>query len=320
MPSPSIAAAAAAMPTLDAEAQRRADEARRIQLAQGLAGAPAGAAARTAQAVAPAVVAATAQENVQQTAQAQQQQAAAGQLAVQQAGRVAGESGARAEMSQREQFAKAGNAQLLQESQAERALKTQMSADDIAAAKRAGEMGRETESRISFLTQQEREDLSKLGSDVKQQLFDSRLQFERGELGRKFSNEHQLMDFALVSAENQEDLANKVQVMQQAQARDLQMMEVAAARIDQMIKNNFADLDRELDQAGKQKIFDMKAALNRQIERQRRRGQVMANVLQGTIAGAGTGAAVTGGNPFGAIIGGVAGGATGYAASQKEEG
>lgn len=314
---------AQAIPVLDAEARKRAESARQIQIAQGVAGAqavgaPGGPTARAAaQQIAGAATTAAAEGQITAQQRLLQNLQGAGTEILQTAkGEEAGQLGRAslaAETSQRE----AERTARTDVAGAERQQKVQLTKEEAAEAERLQRFGIETDARVSFMTRKQREGLAKLGQDVKQRLFDDRLRFERDEAGRKFSNERQLSDWAVATAGSQEALRDRMQQIEQATQRELVVMKAAAARLEQSIKQNFADSERELDQASKARIIQMKADLDREIEAKSARAAAIGNILSGAASGAMAGGAASGGNPWGFVIGGVLG-AGGAAMANKQ--
>lgn len=184
---------------------------------------------------------------------------------------------------------------------------------EIAAAKRSQRLGLETDANLSFLTRSQREQLAALGADVKEKIFDSRLQFSRDEMGRKFSNERQLSDYAIMSSKTEQELAAKLQTQQLMQKRDLQLMEAAQNKVMEALRQASADKSRELTQASKEYIANIQAAAERAMARKKARGAAMGQIITGafTIGGAIVGAVV--GGPAGAAVGSTVGSSAGQA-------
>jgi len=233
-------------------------------------------------------------------------QAAIGQKQTQQAQAQLGQQTAQAEAQMGQQAA------LTRE---QRDAQQNLSDKEIEANERLSRFGIETDNNLSFLNRAQREQLAELGSDVKQQLFDSRLQFAKDEGGRRFTNERQLADFAVSSAQNKIDLANKLGALQNAADRDMKLATTAHNRIVEALKNGSLDRQREMTQAQKMELENMRQAA----ERAMRRKKARAANTRAIITGAATIAVVvaTGGTAGAAIA---AGGASGLAAQQQGQG
>jgi len=323
--SQTIANLAKAIPALDAEARQRADAARQIQMSQATSGlqtagttpgAPTGRAA--AQQLAAAGVEAKATDELSARQRMLQNLQEVGGQALQAAGAEEATRQGQAQLAGRVALSEAGREAQAGIGAAERAQKIQFTKEEVAQAERLQKVGIDTEASISFLTNKQREDLAKLGGDLKQQLFDSRLQFERDELGRKFSNDRQMADWAIVSAKSKEDLMNKMQSIQQAQQKELVMLKAAHARLTQALQQGFADEQRELDQASKARMIQAKADLEKKMQEKEAAAARMGNIISGVASGAMAGASV--GGFYGAIIGGAAGGVAAAGANKQSTG
>jgi len=233
---------AAQAPALNEAAAKRQREAQRIQLTQQLAQAPQGmSATRAAQAAAPAVTQAAAGTRLQ-----------AGQATANQLGRIA-QAGlqqkavkdqgqlAREQMTQQEQQQTAGLQTQQQIQDAEQQQRSQLTDQELQQQDRLRKMGYDTDSTISFLSQKQREDLAKLGGDIKANLFDSRLSFERDEQGRKFSNMRQLMDWELSNFESQQEHLDKMQDIQLQYDRKAKMLGLLHDNLANQMKRKFGD-------------------------------------------------------------------------------
>lgn len=222
-----------------------------------------------------------AMEQVQQTQgqlaqQAVQARAQQGEAALQQQGM------AQAERQQGEQL---GQGLTLQRE--ELASKQTLSREDLAKQAFLNSMGISVDRSLTVLSTEQAKAVDALGRDVKAKLFDSRMSFEGNEAQRKFANERQLMDFAVASAKNEEDLKNKLQLMEQAGKKELIMMEAAYQKISAALERGFLDNERELDQATKVKLQEMKAAADRARKRKARNAANRRMIVGGVIMGAG---------------------------------
>lgn len=190
-----------------------------------------------------------------------------------------------------------------------------LTTEELSAAKRSQRLGLETDANLSFLTRTQREQLAALGADVKEKIFDSRLQFSKDEMGRKFSNERQLSDYVLANAKSEQELASRLQTQQLMQKRDLQIMEAAQAKVNEALRQAYGDKSRELTQQSKEYIANVQAAAERAMARKKARGAAMGQIITGafTIGGAVAGFVATGGNPLGAAAGASVGSSTGQA-------
>lgn len=170
------------------------------------------------------------------------------------------------------------------------------------------------DNRLSFLTRKQREDLANLGAYTKQVLFDQRLTFAQDEAGRKFTNMQQLADYAVLSAEKDEDLAMKLQDMQQANEKEIIALQHAHNMLTSKLKFEFERAEKQKDYALMKQLSEMKTALEEKMRRKAARGAMISNIIVGgaTIAGAVIG---SGTGPGGAVVGAQIGQAGGQAAA-----
>lgn len=161
--------------------------------------------------------------------------------------------------------------------------------------------------------------LGRLDMAAKKELYDAETQFRKDEAGRTLFNERQLADYMAQNAQSEEQYKNYAQQADLLNRRKLQAMETAFTIIEEDLKQRWSLAEQKKDQAAKQRIFEIKAELERQREKARARAANSAAVWQsgGTLIGAGIGAAY--GGPAGAAAGASVGGALGgIAASQQE--
>lgn len=117
----------------------------------------------------------------------------------------------------------------------------------LAETERLAKYGIEQDNSIAVLSRGNQRALANLSQDVEQKLFNSTRQFEKTEMGRKFTNERQLALWTIANAKNQEDLQTKMQRMQIASDRKIQLLQVAQAKIIQQKEQEYlaADLARQ---------------------------------------------------------------------------
>jgi hypothetical protein len=306
-----IRAAAAGYQSLDDAAAKRLREAQALVFGQA---AQQVGSTRQAQAVAPALVQGADESELKAAQQTADTQVQAGELAnqaEQQAGQQRLEAQATAQGLQQTQQAAA---QQVAEATAEAAQRKQMTADEQASASRMQQVGLDYDGQLAFMSRRQREDLARLGRDVKDKLFTDRLAFERDEVGRKFSNERQLADYTRANAKSDDELRDKVQQVQQAHANKEYMIDRAYQIAFQRLEQEMARAEQEKDQASQARLADIASRLKKEeVERQKKAG-VMGNVIGGAVSGAATGTAILPG--WGTLIGGVIGAGAGLLASQ----
>jgi len=160
--------------------------------------------------------------------------------------------------------------------------------------------------------------LATLDNDIKNQLLDQQLKFNKDERGRVLLNDRQLADAAILTAKNQEDLMNYKQSITQMNERKLQTMQTAYNQLAQAMRTGYDQDGQVLNYNTKVEIKNMMTDAQKAIqsEKNRQAANAAAWTAAGTIVGTVVGGVV--GGPGGAKAGGEAGGAGGgYAASQE---
>ena len=155
--------------------------------------------------------------------------------------------------------------------------------------------------------------LARLDSDLKDQLFDQQLSFKRDEFGRTIWNERQLADFAVLQAKTQIDLEKFEQVMHQQSQRRLQIMQVVQAKLKQALEQNFMREGQELDQQTRLFIAQKMKEAKEKEARERARRSSRGALIQGafTVAGAIIGSFSPLGPGTGTVVGAQAGSSLG---------
>ena len=159
------------------------------------------------------------------------------------------------------------------------------------------------DNRLQMLDLGQREELARVGEDVKNKLFDNQLRFRQDERGRAFSNERQMADFAASSAKTQQEFESRMQDMQQANAMSLMMIESAHNKLAQYLEQGYNDRKQTLDQTSKRKIAAAIKELNDEKARMQKKGAMISNVLSGAAAGGSVGGVVGAGIGAGVGLG-----------------
>jgi hypothetical protein len=212
---------------------------------------------------------------------------------------------------------KAAAGQQVVEAGAEAAQRKQMTTDEQASAQRLQAAGLAYDANLAFMSRTQRDELAKLGRDVKEKLFTDRLTFEQDEAGRKFANERQLADYTVANAKSQDALKDKVQQVQQAQQNKEYMVDKAFQVVGAQLEQALTKAEQARNQVSVGKIQEMQRVLKREAAARAAKAGAMGATISGVVSGAGTGAMV--GGPWGAVAGAVIGGAAGYASSQQGE-
>lgn len=156
-------------------------------------------------------------------------------------------------------------------------------------------------------------ELASLGRDLKQKVFDSRVQFKRDEQGRAVLNEQQLADWAVRKSKSAEELKTYAQKAEQAHARKIQFLRTVQAKLESQLA--YEQQKREVDRNGATmaRIAEAAAAMKERIRQAEADAANKQAAWQagGTILGTAAGAAIPGGGAVGAVVGGSLGGAVG---------
>lgn len=186
--------------------------------------------------------------------------------------------------------------------------------EDIAAQARLQQLGIDRDNALQLATIKQREDLARLGRDVKSQLLDSRLQFQKDERGRQFTNERQLADWTAANSASRQEFNEKMGRMKQSYDRKILLLKQADAQIAKALEQGFIKEQGDLDFEAQKELAQLRADTREKIRREEANARNRAAMFQagGTIIGTGVGAAF--GGPAGAAVGGTVGGAVGTAA------
>lgn len=217
--------------------------------------------------------------------------------AAQTTGAALAQSAGQQQLDNNEQTAQAAN-QLGQLGQAEA---TQQSAGRIGDLQ-AGQRNQELDNLERF---------AELNRDVKEELYDKQMVFERDELGRQKLNDIQLADYTRANATSNEAFEQRSQQAKQAASRQLQMMETAHRLILADLDQKYTAASQAADQQAKIDIVNAKRAADEAMEKAKNKAanKSAAWGAAGSIAGGVVGAVY--GGPGGAAVGAQAGGALG---------
>lgn len=319
-----LKAVAKRMPATDAKAATRAQEAQTTQLQAGLAATkPSGNITQQAQQVGGLATQASGQVAAQQQQQSNAKSQQIGQAALQEQKFQGSQELQKMERQQGLALGNAARQQALAGQEADIIARKQVTTAEVEQAKRLQAMGIDQDNRLQTLTLKQREDLNRLGNDVKQKLFDSNMQFEKSERGRKFTNERQLLDYAVANTKDNIELQNTLREMQQAADKDMIMMEAATNKLRQALAQGYAGKKQKLDQATKERIKRAieanEKAMRDKASKAKARGQMITGVF--TVAGAVVGGIYGGpaGASAGASLGGAAGGVVAGAAAEEDQ-
>jgi hypothetical protein len=231
------------VPALNQRAAAKGKDVRTALLQQQLGGTP----APNVQAIQAQQAQLAGQQQVEQLQQAQQATAQIGQQAVQEEARVGEAAAARRAMSQEEQQQQTKNQMAARLQEQDIASKKRQTTADIQTAKKLQAAGFDVDSRLQMATEKQRNDLAKLGNGIKEELLDSRLAFEKDEIGRKFSNDRQFADYIAANAKTQQEFEVKMQEMAQVAKNEEVMMNAIRDRLLTIQQQGFVEREGDLD-------------------------------------------------------------------------
>jgi hypothetical protein len=185
---------------------------------------------------------------------------------------------------------------------------------EIQAADALQTFGIDQDNSLQMATIQQRKDLQRLGSDVKDKLVDSRLRFERDDMGRKFTNDRQLSDYILSNARTQQEFDSEMRSLIKETDQYILTLDMMENKISQALKQGYIREKGDLDRAMGIELARMKQEIQKKKEKEmaKKRNNAAAWQAAGTIIGAAVGSAVAPG--AGTAVGAQVGGAVGTAA------
>jgi len=314
-------------PGVNQRAAKQQQAAQQIMNQQALGQAPGqGNIVRTAQQAAPQLMANQGMTGVAATQQTTKDLSQVGGMAMQQQRADAQDRKRRTRLGINEDLATQQSRQersLSGEVTAQRKRLTQQEADS---ARMLQSVGIDQDNRLLNVSLEQRQHLAGLGRDIKEKILDSRLRFESDELGRKFTNERQMMDYTVSNAKTEQEFTLRTQKMQQIHRRKIAVLEHASQQLLETINRGWLSDQQKLDQDSREKLVQMKIKMDKQIQREKARSannMLMAEgagMIIGGIAGGIAGSALgPAGTVTGASAGATAGGGAGkliYGATQ----
>ncbi len=300
------------VPGLNQRALQQVQAARDIGLQQQVQAAPRrGATAPTAQTLATRQALQAGQDIVAQRQAASAQAGQIRQAALQERARVGQADLQQRQQAQQERLEAERRQQLNQLRKEERDSRKTVLESDIASAARLQGLGIDQDNRLQIATLKQREDLANLGTGIKQELVDSRLQFERDERGRKFSNQRQLVDYTAATARDRQEFNRRMSSMVQAQKMEMEILKHTQSQLEAALQRGYLEEKGDLDFEQQKELATLNAEMRKKIaeEQADAANQQAIFTAAGTVLGAAAGAVL--GGPAGAAIGGSLGGATG---------
>lgn len=190
---------------------------------------------------------------------------------------------------------------------------------------------------IQATLRKQEQQLQQLNSQVKANLYDKAMKFEKDELNRTMWKTSQLMDYAVRKTQRAQDYRNLEQRVGMMQKRRTTLLRVAQAKIEQSLKQEFEKTEAARDRDLTDRLMKARADVARKIQDNKNKaaeqsaawigggqilGQVIGTIVGGAIiaggvigsAGTATPAAIAAGAYVGGEVGKGLGGAAGAAA------
>lgn len=152
--------------------------------------------------------------------------------------------------------------------------------------------------------------LAALSEQAKQEVFDSRMRFDRDEMGRTHLNERQLADYLRLNAGSEEKLRDYQQKSELMHSRKMEMLAAVNRKLEQQMQFEAAKSEQARDQQLEKQLVEQKRAIERKMQREQAVAANNAAMWQtgGTVIGAVAGAPL---GPAGVVAGAAIGGAVG---------
>lgn len=113
--------------------------------------------------------------------------------------------------------------------------------------------------------------MSELGRDVKKELLDDQLEFDKSQRETRFKTQRQLQDFMNIKGMDQQAMKNYQQSVEAAIQKDVHMMESAYKTLVQAESQASTDRNRMLDKEANARIKQAKKVLEEKLAKSRRR-------------------------------------------------
>lgn len=301
-----------AVPGLNQQAQSQADAASQVQLQQQLGAAPATPGmnvTRVAQAAAPQAIAQAGQQQLAIQQQGQQQLAGLAQAQLQQQAATSQiELGQRAVGLQKQQATEQQKTQM-KLSKAELESRKRVTAKEIQQAQYLQQFGIDQDNRLLTMSLKQRSDLQKIGRDTQDKILDSRLRFERDEMGRKFTNERQLADWKIMNMKSEQEFQRSAAKAKQDSTRFMELLTTSHNQISQALEQEMKKSEAKKDFQLEKKLALTKRAMQKKIKEEAAAARNRASMWRagGMIVGAVAGSFTPAGPVVGAQIGAAAG-------------
>ena len=170
--------------------------------------------------------------------------------------------------------------------------------------------------------------LGEINSEQRKNVFDAQLKIRKDSRNQAALTERQFLDYAIVSATNEQDFMDWAQRAQKVSQREIQMWDAVNKKLGQKLKQAYETEKTSLDQGAIVELTNMKRAAEAAMKKAagRAKSRMAAWQTGGTIVGGVAGAVIGSvllpgaGTAAGASIGSSVGGAAGsYVGSQTSE-
>jgi hypothetical protein len=306
------------VPGLDLTAERQARSAANIQLKQQASQtlaqpqAQVMSSARQAQALAPAAVQLQAQAGAQAQAQQQQLLGQQAQSALRQQQLTSQLRTDRAAIEQQSMLAAKERQQFEALAAEQQATKRRITRDDIAAEKALAQQGLILDNNVFLVSDQQYKDLAKIDRDLARMAFDDVRVFKQDEMGRKFTNEQQLILYATQKAKSAQEFRSMARAVEQEMKRRDIVFDGVMKDMQQVLQRGYLNEKDDLDRDTRMQIErNLRKLEEDQAKRQRdaaKKQALISGIMTGAMAGGMLG---PGGLVAGAIIGAAGGIAAG---------
>jgi len=295
--------------------QKQAADQIQAEVALGQA-APNVSARRAAQTVAPALAAQQSQAATAGATQTTQALASNAQQAAQTEAFQGRRHLAETELAQRGDLANRRREQDAQITRSGMQLQREITGKEQVQAERLAKAGIEQDNSLLQMSLDMRRTLNSLGADLEDKLFDARRRFTEDEMGRKFSNERQLADYAVTSARDNLEFEARMQDMAAAARKRDMLVEASYNKILQTLELDAARENTILSQDTRRELVKMK----QQWEKKKAREKAKSSAITTILGAAGMIVGGIYGGPGGAMAGGAVGTAVGAGIANHQSG
>jgi hypothetical protein len=252
-----------------------------------------------------------AQLATQQAYQAGQQLVAQRQQATQQAAQIRqaalaekqrrGQAGLQQQqLAQQERLATQREMQKRQENRKDLESRKTVLDSELKAQERISARGRLLDTNLQIATEKQREDLARLGNNVKFELLDSRLLFERDNQRRKIITQpRQLSDMAIAMSKDRAEFNRRMAVVDRAHKKVMSQMQYDIKSLEAVLERGYISKKNDLDIEHRRHMLELLKRHRRKLEREAKRARNRGLIIKGVSSVVGAGVGAIGGGPIG---------------------